>query len=162
MTDDFNLKDVIPDDKYHGNIIEVSQLKHPEKYVGNSKKIVVRSSWEMAIVKIFDNRENVLEWLSEEIAIPYISPIDNRKHNYYPDFYAKVLNKFDKIREWIVEVKPYKETIKPVIKPTHRKTTKIHAMTTFLTNQAKWSYAKEFCQKRNMKFKVITEKDCGF
>ena len=37
-----------------------------------------------------DKNDNILEWASEEIAIPYRSPIDNRVHRYFPDFYMKV------------------------------------------------------------------------
>ena len=39
----------------------------------------------------FDRNENVIEWSSEEIAIPYVSPWDNKIHRYYPDFLVKVL-----------------------------------------------------------------------
>ena len=37
-----------------------------------------------------DLNENILEWGSEEIAIPYRSPIDNKVHRYFPDFYVKL------------------------------------------------------------------------
>jgi len=37
-----------------------------------------------------DKNENILEWGSEEIALPYRSPIDNRVHKYYPDFYCQL------------------------------------------------------------------------
>ena len=46
----------------------------------------------------------VIKWSSEEYIIPYISPVDNRPHRYYPDFYVKVRNADNIVEEWIVEV----------------------------------------------------------
>lgn len=163
MSDDFNIKDVIPDvnDKLYQKMITVENLKNPERYVGKSEKIVIRSSWESLMVKFFDTHKCILEWCSEEIVIPYISPIDNRKHNYYPDFYCKTINKYDKIREWLIEIKPFKETIKPKIKSTYKTSTKVESMKRYLTNIAKWESAREFCQKRAMKFRILTERELG-
>ena len=36
-----------------------------------------------------DLNESVYQWQSEEIIIPYKSPIDNRIHRYFPDFFIK-------------------------------------------------------------------------
>ena len=62
-----------------------------------------------------DLNENILEWGSEEIAIPYRSPIDNRVHRYFPDFYVKLKETTGKIKKYIIEVKP-KKTNKTSIK----------------------------------------------
>jgi hypothetical protein len=40
-----------------------------------------------------DITEAVIEWGSEEVIIPYLSPVDNRIHRYFPDFYMKVKQK---------------------------------------------------------------------
>ena len=53
-----------------------------------------------------DHTEKVVEWSSEEIAIPYRSPKDNRYHLYFPDFYMKVRNTNGSIQSYLVEVKP--------------------------------------------------------
>ena len=45
-----------------------------------------------------DLNENILEWGSEEIAIPYRSPIDNKVHRYFPDFYVKLKETTGKIK----------------------------------------------------------------
>ena len=37
-----------------------------------------------------DRNDKILEWGSEEIIIPYRSPLDGRVHRYFPDFYVKV------------------------------------------------------------------------
>ena len=57
-------------------------------------------------MKYCDSTPSILEWGSEEIAIPYRSPIDNKSHRYYPDFYIKVREKSGKISKYIVEIKP--------------------------------------------------------
>ena len=63
-----------------------------------------------------DKNESILEWASEEIAIPYRSPIDNRVHRYFPDFYMKVKERGGKVKRYVIEVKPAKQT-KPPVKP---------------------------------------------
>ena len=44
----------------------------PKKYNGNSRNIIYRSMWERQCMVSFDRNENILEWASEEIAIPYV------------------------------------------------------------------------------------------
>ena len=64
--------------------------KNPSKYKGNPDNIIYRSSWERQVMKWLDENTNVIEWQSEEVAVPYISPVDNRYHRYFPDFIAKM------------------------------------------------------------------------
>ena len=59
----------------------------PRKYKGDPTNIIYRSLWERKFMVYCDKNTNILEWASEEIAIPYRSPIDNRVHRYFPDFY---------------------------------------------------------------------------
>lgn len=100
-----------------------------------------------------DSRSAVQEWGSEEIIIPYISPVDGKRHKYYPDFYVKVRGK-----KYIVEVKPFKQTKEP---KTQKRVTKryINEVFTWGVNQAKWKAATEFCKDYNMEFMLITEKE---
>ena len=86
---------------------------NPRKYRGNPTNIVYRSLWEKKYMKYCDSTPSILEWGSEEIAIPYRSPIDRRVHRYYPDFYIKVREKSGKISKYIVEIKPKKQTKPP-------------------------------------------------
>ena len=60
--------------------------KNIKKYAGDSSKIVCRSMWERNVCKFCDDHPSILKWSSEEIAIPYINPIDKKVHNYFPDF----------------------------------------------------------------------------
>ena len=66
------------------------QPSHPRKYKGNPSNIIYRSLWERKFMVYCDLNENILEWGSEEIIIPYRSPVDGKVHRYFPDFYIKV------------------------------------------------------------------------
>ena len=125
----------------------------PAKYRGDVRDIVYRSSWEYKFMKWCDNTASVSEWGSEEIIIPYISPVDGRRHRYFPDFYVKVANK-----KYIVEVKPFKQTLEP---KTQKRVTKryINEVVTYSVNQAKWKAAREFCKDHSLEFMLITEKE---
>ena len=125
----------------------------PKKYKGDYRNIVYRSSWEYKFMQWCDATPSVLEWGSEEIAIPYISPVDGKRHKYYPDFYVKVKNK-----KYMVEVKPNKQTKEP---KTQKKLTKryVTEVVTYSVNRAKWRAAEEFCKDYGWEFMLITEKE---
>lgn len=125
----------------------------PHKYKGDFRNIIYRSSWEYKFMKWCDLTPSVEEWGSEEIIIPYISPVDGKKHRYFPDFYLKVDNK-----KYMVEVKPFKQTLEPA---TQKRMTKryITEVVTWSVNQAKWKAAREFCKDNGWEFKLITEKE---
>ena len=72
--------------------------KNPIKYKGDVKDIVYRSSWELKMMKYCDTTKSIVEWGSEEIVIPYVSPWDGRYHRYFPDFYVKVRDKNSNIK----------------------------------------------------------------
>jgi len=107
-----------------------------------------------------DTTESIIEWGSEEIVIPYRSPVDNRVHRYFPDFYVKVKQKDDTIKVMILEIKPEKQTKPPEKK---KRVTKqyINEVVTWGINESKWKAATEFCLDRGWIFKVLTEKDLG-
>jgi hypothetical protein len=132
----------------------------PRKYKGDPTNIVYRSLWERKFMVYCDKNQNILEWASEEIAIPYRSPIDNRVHRYFPDFYMKVKETNGKIKNYVIEVKPAKQT-KPPKKPKRQTKGYIREAYEYARNQAKWKMAKEFCADRQWEFKVVTEKELG-
>ena len=132
----------------------------PRKYKGDPTNIIFRSLWERKFMVYCDKNANVLEWNSEEIAIPYRSPLDNRVHRYFPDFYMKVKESNGIIKNYIVEVKPLKQTTPPK-KPKKQTRGYIREAFEYARNQAKWKVAKEFCKDRRWEFKVITEKELG-
>ena len=134
--------------------------KNPKKYRGDYHNIIYRSLWERKFMVYCDNSDNILEWGSEEIIIPYLSPWDSKVHRYFPDFYIKVKQSNGNIKKFIIEVKPKKQTRPP--KPVVRKTKRwINEVRTFGINEAKWKHAKEWCKDNDMEFKILTEEELG-
>ena len=134
------------------------QPSYPRKYKGNPTNIVYRSLWERKFMVYCDNNERILEWGSEEMYVWYRSPIDNRPHRYFPDFYIKVKESTGAIKKYIIE-------IKPTDKLNHHQNQKdkqkvIYEAYEYAKNQAKWEAADEWCKDRD-EFKVFTEKELG-
>ena len=130
----------------------------PRKYKGDPTNIIYRSLWERKFMVYCDKNTSILEWGSEEIALPYISPHDSRVHRYFPDFYIKVQENTGKIIRYLIEVKPLKQTTKPN-KPKRQTKGYIREAFEYARNQAKWKAAREYCADRMWEFKVITEKE---
>jgi len=134
--------------------------KFPEKYRGDVKNIVFRSLWERKVMFYLDTNLNVLEWWSEELAIPYVSPVDGKYHRYFPDFGATAITKSGTKKTFLIEVKPFKQTKEPEIKK--RKTRQyLTEVVTYGVNQAKWKAAREYCIDRGWEFKLVTEIELG-
>lgn len=134
--------------------------KNPHKYKGDPTNIIYRSSWELKLMKYLDERKDVVKWGSEEIVIPYRSPIDGRVHRYFPDFVVTKINK-DGIQETaLIEVKPKSQTQPPKRqnKITKRYLTEVK---TWGVNEAKWRAALEYCKDRGWTFHIFTEKELG-
>jgi len=130
--------------------------KNPQKYVGDYKNIIYRSTWEFRFMKKFDEEDWVVSWSSEEIIVPYISPVDGRWHRYFVDFVIKVKDRNGNLKTWMIEVKPKKQTKPPEIQS--RKTKKyITEVVTWSVNEAKWKAAKEYCKDRSWEFVIFTE-----
>jgi hypothetical protein len=102
----------------------------------------------------------VVEWSNEEIVIPYLSPVDNRWHRYFPDFFVRVLNKNGLREAMILEVKP-KSQSQPPVKKTKITRKYINEVMTWGVNEAKWKAADVYCNERGWKFRVITEEHLG-
>jgi hypothetical protein len=125
--------------------------KNPGKYAGNVGKVLFRSSWELQFFKWLDANPAVMRWGSEELFIPYLSPLDGRMHRYFPDIIILYKHKDGNLRKEIVEVKPYKETVLTP-KSTDRDKQAL------IINDAKWKAAAIFAEQHGAKFRVITEK----
>lgn len=132
--------------------------QNKEKYKGRDLPRYL-SSWELKLFRFCDTNPDVLEWGSENIVIPYLNPIDNRVHNYIVDAVIKLKTK-EGVKKFLVEVKPYKQTLKPVSRMTKQnKVPKslIYEQLMYIKNQAKWDAAKKWCIKRDMEFTILTE-----
>ena len=138
--------------------------KNPNKYKGNATNIIYRSLLERRFMVYLDNTPSVLKWSSEEIVIPYVSPLDNRVHRYFPDFYMKYKTKDAMIVEDLIEIKPSRHCKPP--DPKRKLTPKgrtskryLKEVNTYIINEAKWKQAVKFCEERNWGWRIITEKD---
>jgi hypothetical protein len=133
--------------------------KNRSKYKGDSENVVYRSSWELRVMKWLDENPSVIWWASEELIIKYKSPIDQKIHRYFPDFIVRLKQKNGTESTVVIEIKPYKQTVKPVQK---RKTNRfLQEAATYAVNQEKWRAADLFCKEHGWQFKVLTEKDIG-
>ena len=134
------------------------KIKNPKKYKGNPTNIIYRSLMELRFMKWCDTSEKILTWNSEEVIIPYISPIDNKRHRYFPDFLIQTE------KGWtLIEVKPQVQTKPPKKLIVENLTLKkkrryVNAVQTWLVNEAKWKAAEQICKKKGWKFQIMTEK----
>lgn len=131
--------------------------KNPQKYKGDSKNIICRSSWEIKFSNWCDSNINVLAWSSEETVIPYISPVDERPHRYFVDFWITVKRRDGSIKKYLVEVKPESQTVPPV-KGKKREKTFLNEVQTWAVNSAKWEAAKKYASQKGCEFIILTER----
>ena len=130
---------------------------NPKKYRGNPNQIIYRSLWERKVMVYCDKIDAIIEWGSEEVIVPYLSPMDGKMHRYFPDFYMKVRQADGSTKKFIIEVKPKSQCKQPVKNPKRRTTKWFNEVKTFAINQAKWKSAREFCEDKGMEFKIFTE-----
>lgn len=131
--------------------------KSPHKYKGDVKDIVYRSSWERVVMAMCDNNPSIVEWSSETIVIPYISPVDGKAHRYFMDFWMKVKQHDGTFKVFLIEVKPKSQTRPPKRTKNKKEDVFLTEVRTYSVNQAKWKAAKEYCRTRGWEFKVWTE-----
>lgn len=135
--------------------------KNPQKYIGHVDKrgIPYRSSLEYKFMIMIDNNRDVLRWTYEhnDTIIPYYDNIHQKHRTYHPDFYMECMIN-GKICTFLVEVKPYSQTIYPNRKcfstdKAYKNQLYINAMV-----EIKRRAAEEFCKKKGWKYMFVTEK----
>jgi len=136
------------------------KVRVPYKYKGNPTKVVYRSLWERKFMIYCDTNTNILEWGSEEMYVWYKSPVDNKPHRYFPDFYIKARESNGQVKKYIIEVKPQRQT-KPPAKPKRQTRGYLREAYEYAKNQAKWKAMNEWCLDRGFEFKILTEKELG-
>jgi hypothetical protein len=134
------------------------KIKNSQKYKGNPSNIIYRSLMELRFMKWCDSSEKILQWSSEEVVIPYISPIDNKRHRYFPDFLIQTAKGW-----FLIEVKPQIESRPPKKKLVEKLNLKkkrryMKSVRTWLVNEAKWIAAKKVCEVEGWTFEIFTEK----
>lgn len=128
--------------------------------MGDPTNIIYRSGWELKLMRYLDQHQSVLEWGSEELVIPYRSPIDGRVHRYFTDFIVKQINSNGIKEVVVIEVKPKAQT-KPPEKKSKITKRYINEVKTWGVNQAKWEAAEAFCKDRGWKFQIMHEDHLG-
>ena len=130
---------------------------NPKKYRGNPSQVIYRSLWERKLMVYCDQNDKVLEWGSETVIIPYVSPWDGKVHRYFPDFIIKAKQSNGSIRSFVIEVKPKYQCKSPPENPKRKTKKWFNDVKNWTINQAKWKSANEFCIDNGMEFKILTE-----
>ena len=129
----------------------IYEVKNPQKYVGKSKPRF-RSSWEMAFCQFCDSNDNIIQWASESIQIPYRNPLTNKQTIYVPDFLVVYRDKTGATRAELIEIKPSSQTSLTEARSNRDKAAVV-------LNTAKWQAANAWCKRAGVQFRIITERD---
>ena len=139
---------------------------NPHKYDGDPTNIIFRSGWERKFMLMLDTNSAIIEWASEELKIPYRSPLDKRRHFYYPDFLFTAQQKDGSTGIYLVEIKPWKQTLPPTRKTKDGKKRSgkkfIREVSTYAVNEAKFNAAQALCKKNGWQWQILTEKNINF
>lgn len=127
------------------------QVQNPNKYVGKGQPRY-RSGWELSFFQFCDTNDNVLQWASESIMIPYRNPVTGKNSMYVPDIFMTYRTKNNKICAEVVEIKPRKQSL-----IEGRMNDRDRAVVA--VNHAKWDAAAKWCQRAGLVFRVINETD---
>lgn len=129
----------------------VYQVINRSKYVGQGLPRY-RSGWEHSFMRFLDSNDNILQWASESIRIPYRNPITGKNTTYVPDFLITYRTKNNTTKAELIEIKPKGQSvIAEGQKPRDR--------AVVATNYAKWAAAQAWCKQQGLTFRVITEDD---
>ena len=109
-------------------------------------------------MRYLDLHTDVLAWNSEEVIVPYRSPVDNRMHRYYVDFWVRLKDAEGNIGHLLVEVKPLAQCREPV-KKSRASRRFLMEVRTWGVNKAKWAAAKAYADCRGWRFVIMTEKE---
>jgi hypothetical protein len=127
------------------------EVRNSSKYVGNGKP-KYRSGWEMTFMMFLDSNENVINWASEPVRIPYRNPLTGKSTMYVPDFIVTYRGPKETIKAELIEIKPKKQSlIESKMKDRDKAIVAI--------NYAKWHAATIWAKQNGLSFRVITEDD---
>ena len=130
-----------------------------EKYIGKDNPRYL-SSWELKLFSFCDNSPNIVKWCSEKVVIPYLDTLTNKTRNYYVDMLFSMRTEKG-IVNYLVEVKPFRETQPPKISKKKKPSTMLYEQMTWQKNQDKWKAAKKVAEQNNLKFIILTENELG-
>jgi hypothetical protein len=125
--------------------------RNAEKYVGKGVPRY-RSGWELSFMTFCDNNQNVIQWASESISIPYRHPLTGKTTMYVPDFLVMYRGPNNTTRAELIEIKPKKQSV--VESKMSNRDRAIVAI-----NYSKWDAATRWARANGLTFRVITEDD---
>ena len=126
-------------------------IKNPQKYVGKGTPRY-RSGWEHAFMRFCDTNDNVLQWASESLVIPYRHPLTGKMTNYIPDFLITYKTRGNTVIAEVIEIKPKKQSV-----IESKMSSRDRAVVAI--NYAKWDAATKWCNRNGLRYRVITEHD---
>ena len=129
------------------------------KYRGKTWPIY-RSGWELKFFRWCDLNENVTAWDSECVIVPYNNPLTGRINRYFVDGLITI-NETNGPKTYLIEIKPSKQTVPPVVKKSKKRSTMLYEQKTYVKNKAKWLAAEKWAKKKGIEFKILTEKELG-
>jgi hypothetical protein len=124
-------------------------IKNPAKYVGKGTPRY-RSGWEMTFMMFLDSNDNVLQWASESISIPYRNPLTGKQSVYIPDFLVTYKGRSNTTVAELIEIKPKKQSL--IESKASDRDRAIVAL-----NYAKWDAATKWAKRNGLTFRVINE-----
>ena len=130
---------------------------NPHKYVGDINNIVYRSSWEHKFMQQCDLNPAVKRFSSEELAIPYWSEFDQKYRRYFIDFVITVAMKDGSEKTFLIEIKPYCQTIPPKVTRRKKPETMLQEAKDWAVNNNKWQAAKIYADKIGAECRVLDE-----
>jgi len=129
----------------------VYKVTNTAKYVGK-REPRYRSGWEHAFMRFCDSNDNIMQWASESISIPYRHPVTGKNTIYIPDFLITYRTKDNQMKAEVIEIKPKKQSVLES-KASARDRTIV------AINYAKWDAATKWCRRQGLTFRVVTEDD---
>jgi hypothetical protein len=125
------------------------EVKNPNKYVGKGKT-KFRSSWEMTFMMFLDSNDNVINWASEPISIPYKHPLTGKQTMYVPDFIVTYKGPNNTRKTELIEIKPKSQSVVEAKMKDREKAV-------IAVNYAKWHQATLWAKQNGITFRVINE-----
>jgi hypothetical protein len=103
-------------------------------------------------MRFCDTNDNVLQWASESLVIPYRHPLTGKMTNYIPDFLITYKTRGNTVIAEVIEIKPKKQSV-----IESKMSSRDRAVVAI--NYAKWDAATKWCKRNGLRFRVITEQD---
>jgi hypothetical protein len=126
-------------------------VRNSQKYAGNGVP-KYRSSWEWAFMNFCDDNDNIIQWASEPVRIPYRHPLTGKTTTYVPDFIVTYRGPNNTTRAELIEIKPKSQSV--IEEKQSQRDRAVVAI-----NYAKWAAAQAWCKRNGLVFRIITEAD---